>query len=94
MYDDEFRDEAVIVPMLTGINDNEAAAVTSRYQCLELYKTGVASDKRCTAAFSAIAANDMKGEVFGLVGGRSGSMDIVCFMGVNTVSWDEPIFQS
>ena len=31
--------------------------------------------------------------VLGLVGGRSGSMDLPAFVGVNCLSWDEPLFE-
>ncbi|KAI9760111.1 MAG: hypothetical protein M1840_002722 [Geoglossum simile] len=58
---------------------------------LELYAPNVAYDKRYTSAFWAIVANKCP-KVFGLIGGRSGSMDIASFMGVNCCSWDEPIF--
>lgn len=35
---------------------------------------------------------DDKRVVLGLIGGRSGSVDIASFMGVKTISWDYPIF--
>jgi hypothetical protein len=48
------------------------------------------STKRRTALLWArIADLQKEGLVHGLIGGRSGSMDIAAFMGVNAYSWDE-----
>lgn len=47
--------------------------------------------KRRTALFWAVMADLQRmGFVHGLVGGRSGSMDIAALMGLNTLSWDSP----
>ena len=86
-----FGDTLVVAPILVGVTDD--AAIKADGPSLDLYRKDETYDKRYTAAFWAIVANEMKETVFGLVGGRSGSMDIACFMGVNTVSWDEPIFR-
>jgi hypothetical protein len=45
-------------------------------------------DKRRTAYFWMQVSKYPK-EIHGLIGGRSGSMDIAAFMGVNAFSWDE-----
>ncbi len=31
-------------------------------------------------------------EIFGLIGGRSGSVDVAAFVGMNCFEWDEPVF--
>jgi hypothetical protein len=54
----------------------------------------VPDTSRYAAAFRAILPNETEEEVFSLVGSRSGSMEITCFMGVNTVPWDEPLFHT
>jgi len=47
-------------------------------------------DKRRTAYFwKKVSELQLQHEVHGLIGGRSGSMDIAAFMGVNAFSWDE-----
>jgi hypothetical protein len=47
-------------------------------------------DKRYVAQFwKLVAGAQTPKKVFGLIGGRSGSMDIASFMGVNCFSWDE-----
>lgn len=63
---------------------------------LDLYDQAIApadrpqATKRRTALLWArIADLQKEGLVHGLIGGRSGSMDIAAFMGVNAYSWDE-----
>ena len=46
------------------------------------------SRQRTAALWASIAALQEMGVVHGVVGGRSGSMDIAAFMGVNTAQWD------
>jgi hypothetical protein len=84
----------VVVPLIVNAPDDEVKQLKAETKCevLELYKRDTPYDKRYTAAFWAIVANEMQDVVFGLLGGRSGSMDIASFMGVNTCSWDEPVF--
>jgi len=81
------------VPIFVSASDAEADAV--KKLCgdawIELYIRDVHYDKRYTAAFWTLVANEMANEVFGLIGGRSGSMDIASFMGVNCCEWDEPL---
>lgn len=65
----------------------------NNHPVLQLYTQGQSYDKRYTAAFWSIVANELQGiYVHGLLGGRSGSMDIAAFLGVNTCSFDEPVF--
>lgn len=61
---------------------------------LELYPDGQSSyDKRYTPAFWTIVVNELQGTlVHGVIGGRGGSMEIASLMGVNTCTFDEPIF--
>ncbi|KAM7216726.1 hypothetical protein V8F06_007836 [Rhypophila decipiens] len=47
-------------------------------------------DKRFTASFWE-QVYDHVPEVFGACGGRTGSLDIAAFMGVNCFEWDEPL---
>lgn len=50
---------------------------------------GLLRDKRFTASFWA-QVYDMP-EVYGSVGGRTGSLDIAAILGVNCFEWDEPL---
>ncbi|KFZ13615.1 hypothetical protein V502_06523 [Pseudogymnoascus sp. VKM F-4520 (FW-2644)] len=69
------------------------AVVALLENVLQLYRMGESYDKRYTAAFWSIVANQLQGfYVQGLIGGRSGSMDIASFMGVNCCTFDEQIF--
>ncbi|MGZ3458883.1 MAG: hypothetical protein ACXU86_10325, partial [Archangium sp.] len=45
--------------------------------------------RRTALLWARIADLQKEGLVHGLIGGRSGSMDIASFMGVNAYSWDE-----
>ncbi|KAK3326826.1 hypothetical protein B0H66DRAFT_551767 [Apodospora peruviana] len=49
-------------------------------------------DKRFTARFWRRVARELDSEVFGLIGGRSGSVDVAAFVGLNCYEWDEPVF--
>lgn len=49
-------------------------------------------DKRFTPRFWTRVAKEMSDSVFGLIGGRSGSVDIASFCGLNCFQWDEPVF--
>ncbi|KAK3387987.1 hypothetical protein B0H63DRAFT_448771 [Podospora didyma] len=50
-------------------------------------------DKRFTCRFWHTVRQDLGGEdVFGLIGGRSGSVDVAAFVGMNCFEWDEPVF--
>ena len=81
------------VPVFVSASDAEANAVKRlcRDAWIELYAKDVHYDKRYTAAFWTTVANELANEVFGIIGGRSGSMDIASFMGVNCCEWDEPL---
>ncbi|KAI0123650.1 hypothetical protein BJ170DRAFT_598854 [Xylariales sp. AK1849] len=60
---------------------------------LDLFDTkrsNAVRDKRFTARFWTFV--QQMPEVFGLIGGRSGSIDIAAFVGMNCFEWDEPIF--
>lgn len=85
-----------VIPVIVNASDEEVMHINKLgFMCLELYKKGIAYDKRYTAAFWAVVANTLQDKiVHGLIGGRSGSMDIASFMGVNTCSFDEPIWGS
>ncbi|KAI1075962.1 hypothetical protein F5B20DRAFT_557688 [Whalleya microplaca] len=65
-------------------------------------------DKRITACFWSLVAQQLQvgsptaaasgstspRRIRGLIGGRSGSIDIASFVGVKVMSWDEPLFES
>ncbi|KAM0819278.1 putative Chitinase [Seiridium cardinale] len=60
---------------------------------LDLFDTRVSNvvrDKRFTARFWNRVQRMT--EVFGLIGGRSGSLDVAAFVGMNCFEWDEPVF--
>ncbi|KAK6088314.1 hypothetical protein SCUP234_00802 [Seiridium cupressi] len=60
---------------------------------LDLFDTRVSNvvrDKRFTARFWNRVQQIP--EVFGLIGERSGSLDVVAFVGMNCFEWDEPVF--
>lgn len=48
--------------------------------------------KRFTPRFWARVARDLGDSVLGLIGGRSGSVDVAAFCGLNCFQWDEPVF--
>lgn len=52
-------------------------------------KAPPATKRRTALLWARIADLQKEGLVHGLIGGRSGSMDIASFMGVNAYSWDE-----
>ena len=83
-----------VVALLVNVSYVEMEILrTNGHQVLQLYRMGESYDKRYTAAFWSIVANELQGiYVQGLIGGRSGSMDIASFMGVNCCTFDEPIF--
>lgn len=63
---------------------------------LDLYDQAIApalrpqgTKRRTALLWARIADLQKEGLVHGLIGGRSGSMDIAAFMGVNAYSWDE-----
>lgn len=87
--------EYEVVPVLVGLD----AGDPDRYSLkgsLDLFppaaRKSTIYDKRTIPEFWRLVATDgeLKNCVRGLIGGRSGSMDIAAFMGVNTCSWDEP----
>ncbi|KFY45950.1 hypothetical protein V494_00707 [Pseudogymnoascus sp. VKM F-4513 (FW-928)] len=84
----------VVIALLVNIDLEEVDILRiNNHVVLKLYSPGESYDKRYTAAFWSIVANELQGPIVeGLIGGRSGSMDIAAFMGVNTCSFDEPIF--
>ncbi|KFY86855.1 hypothetical protein V498_07368 [Pseudogymnoascus sp. VKM F-4517 (FW-2822)] len=84
----------VVVALLVNVSLEEVDVLRiNNHVVLELYSRTQVYDKRYTAAFWSIVANELQGVyVQGLIGGRSGSMDIASFMGVNCCSFDEPIF--
>jgi hypothetical protein len=84
----------VVVPLIVGASPEEVSEIKKvTHSILELYEDDIPYDKRYTAAFWAIVANELQDTiVHGVIGGRSGSMDIASFMGVNTCSFDEPVF--
>ncbi|KAJ9667763.1 hypothetical protein H2201_001949 [Coniosporium apollinis] len=87
-----------IVPIMVGGGDEMVKTLTAlvgRDGYINLYPDRAKFyDKRYPAAFWRLVATKLSDRVFGLIGGRSGSMDIASFMGVNTCSWDEPLFAS
>ena len=48
-------------------------------------------DKRFIARFWSLVSN--MEEIFGVIGGRTGSLDVAAFQGVNSFSWDEPMLE-
>jgi hypothetical protein len=87
------RNQFVVVPLIVHASDAEVREIENvTTSILVLYKGDKPYDKRYTAAFWAFVANELQDIVHGVIGGRSGSMDIASFMGVNTCSFDEPVF--
>ncbi|KFY32489.1 hypothetical protein V493_00149 [Pseudogymnoascus sp. VKM F-4281 (FW-2241)] len=84
----------VVIALIVNVDMEEVDYLRiNNHPVLHLYARGQYYDKRYTAAFWSILANELQGTIVqGLIGGRSGSMDIASFMGVNTCSFDEPIF--
>ncbi|OBT62088.1 hypothetical protein VE03_08995 [Pseudogymnoascus sp. 23342-1-I1] len=84
----------VVIALLVNVSVEEIDLLRiNNHVVLQLYSKGQIYDKRYTAAFWSIVANELQGiYVQGIIGGRSGSMDIASFMGVNCCSFDEPIF--
>ncbi|OBT78749.1 hypothetical protein VF21_02601 [Pseudogymnoascus sp. 05NY08] len=84
----------VVIALIVNVSPDEVDYLRiNNHVVLNLYAQGQYYDKRYTAAFWSIVANELQGTIVqGLIGGRSGSMDIASFMGVNTCSFDEPVF--
>lgn len=84
----------VVIALCVNVDIEEVDFLRiNNHVVLQLYERGQSYDKRYTAAFWALVANELQGTIVqGLIGGRSGSMDIASFMGVNTCSFDEPVF--
>ncbi|OCK83929.1 hypothetical protein K432DRAFT_464338 [Lepidopterella palustris CBS 459.81] len=95
-----------IIPIMVGLKDDgkkkaandllkelydDAVAKNMEKLYIDLYPKTGRYDKRYTARFWAIVTKTMNDLVFGLIGGRSGSIDVASFMGMNTCSWDEPV---
>jgi hypothetical protein len=85
----------VVIALIVNVSVEEVDYLRiNNHVVLNLYAKGQYYDKRYTAAFWSIVANELQGTIVqGLIGGRSGSMDIAGFMGVNTCSFDEPVFR-
>ena len=56
---------------------------------VEIFPAGQRVDRRATAYFwSRVQALQAAGQVSGIIGGRSGSLDVAAFMGLRTFCWD------
>lgn len=80
-----------VLAIVLGFDNQSPPAAITRDNAITLYPPGFV-DKRYTAAFWNLVATSLSDRIFGLIGGRSGSVDIAAFMGVNTCSWDEKLF--
>lgn len=65
----------------------------------DMYKSGEFLDRTVIACFWSLLAGLQKSDsvpsmLLGLIGGRSGSVDIANFVGVRAISWDTNIFNS
>lgn len=85
--------EIVVIPILVGVDQTKLDPSVTKYGFVNIYPDpNKFYDKRMTAAFWRLVATDVSERFIGLIGGRSGSMDIASFMGMNTCSWDEALF--
>ena len=83
-----------VITILTGVKNKQAFA--DRLY-LDIFESTSATespmqDRRVTACFWSEVKALHPETVKGIIGGRSGSMDLPAFIGIKSVSWDQPLY--
>jgi hypothetical protein len=85
-----------VITILTGVKDRQAFADRLYLDIFESTSTTESpmQDRRVTACFWSEVKTLHPETVKGIIGGRSGSMDLPAFIGIKSVSWDQPLYSN